>query len=198
MEILGQLLEWSPFVLVLDGALDRVLQQGIKVDAVLGDFDSINVQRLSVEGEQKIEWIHTPDQQKTDFDKGLDFLINQGHQAVNIVWATGKRLDHTYNNLISLGRYSGKLELVMIDDHSRIFALPKSFRKYYPAGSQISIMPLTDVLNIKTTGLKYNLNNEDFILPTRTGSSNFVESSGIVSVEYSDGVLCLMECYDSI
>ena len=48
-EVLNQLLEWNPFVLVLDGALDRVLMKGIKVDAVIGDFDSLNVNRLSVE-----------------------------------------------------------------------------------------------------------------------------------------------------
>jgi uncharacterized Rossmann fold enzyme len=40
-ELLGQLLEWNPYVLVLDGALQRVLDMNIRVDAVLGDFDSV-------------------------------------------------------------------------------------------------------------------------------------------------------------
>ncbi|MCB0735469.1 MAG: thiamine diphosphokinase, partial [Bacteroidetes bacterium] len=70
MELLGQLLEWNPYVLVLDGALDRVLMNGIKVDAVLGDYDSLNVNRVSLDLEQQINWIHTPDQDFTDFDKG--------------------------------------------------------------------------------------------------------------------------------
>ena len=34
-ELLGQLLEWSPFVVVLDGAINRVLDLGIKVDLSL-------------------------------------------------------------------------------------------------------------------------------------------------------------------
>ena len=34
-ELMGQLLEWQPTVMVLDGALDRVLPLGIKVDIVL-------------------------------------------------------------------------------------------------------------------------------------------------------------------
>ncbi|MBD3725125.1 MAG: thiamine diphosphokinase, partial [Flavobacteriaceae bacterium] len=38
-ELMGQLLEWSPFVVVLDSAIDRVLNLGIKVDVLLGDFD---------------------------------------------------------------------------------------------------------------------------------------------------------------
>ena len=39
MELLNQLLEWSPLVIVLDSAIDRVLELGIKVDVLLGDFD---------------------------------------------------------------------------------------------------------------------------------------------------------------
>ncbi|TAG64248.1 MAG: thiamine diphosphokinase, partial [Runella slithyformis] len=38
-ELMGQLLEWSPFVVVLDGAAQRVLDLGIKIDVLLGDFD---------------------------------------------------------------------------------------------------------------------------------------------------------------
>ena len=38
-ELLGQLLEWSPLVIVLDSAIERVLEIGIKVDVLLGDFD---------------------------------------------------------------------------------------------------------------------------------------------------------------
>ena len=38
-ELMGQLLEWSPLVIVLDSAIERVLELGIKVDVLLGDFD---------------------------------------------------------------------------------------------------------------------------------------------------------------
>ena len=40
-ETLGQMLEWSPYVMVLDGAVSRVLEMGIHFDAVLGDMDSV-------------------------------------------------------------------------------------------------------------------------------------------------------------
>ena len=38
-ELLGQLLEWSPLVVVLDSAMERVMELDIKVDVLLGDFD---------------------------------------------------------------------------------------------------------------------------------------------------------------
>ena len=40
-ELLGQLLEWSPLVVALDGAFDRLMAMGVKVDVVLGDMDSV-------------------------------------------------------------------------------------------------------------------------------------------------------------
>lgn len=197
-EIMGQLLEWSPYILVLDGALDRVLMKGIKVDSVLGDFDSLNVQRLDTELEQKIKWLHTPNQKLTDFDKGLEFLIEEGHNAVNILWATGRRLDHTINNLISVAKYSDKILINLIDDHSRIFVLPRNFKKYYPAGTTLSLIPITDVSNIVTSGLMYNLSGEDFSVPNVTGTSNEVLETGIISINHEAGILFLMECTDAM
>lgn len=196
-ELMGQLLEWSPYVLVLDGALERVLMQGIKVDAVIGDFDSISVQRLNTEMEQQIEWVHTPDQNKSDFDKGLEYLIDHGHKAVNILWATGRRLDHTLNNLISIGKYAEKISINLLDDYSRAFVLPKMFSKYYPAGSILSLLPLTSVSRVQTQNLVYPLDGIDLTVPLRSGSSNEVEADGLVEISHDEGILFLMECSDT-
>ena len=94
-ELLGQLLEWSPFTLVLDGAIERACQLGIRVDAWLGDFDSGSEQIYAeLSALQPVVKIEAPDADKTDLEKGVEWLIAQGHKAVNIVWATGKRADH--------------------------------------------------------------------------------------------------------
>ena len=62
-ELLGQLLEWSPFVVVLDGALDRVLHRQIKIDVLFGDFDQENFNFEDLKTSQfPIEIIHAPDQ----------------------------------------------------------------------------------------------------------------------------------------
>ena len=198
-EVLNQLLEWNPFVLVLDGALDRVLMKGIKVDAVIGDFDSLNVNRLSVEDEQQIEWLVEEDQESTDLEKGIKYLLKEGHKAVNVVWSTGKRLDHSHNNLITVAKYSHQLPICIIDDYSKAFLLPPKpakYSKYFTAESIISLIPLTDVKGIETSGLKYNLNKEDFIIPLRTGSSNEAEGDGIIEIQYDSGLLFMMECFD--
>ena len=58
-DLLGQLLEWSPFVLVLDGAIDRVLNRGIKIDVLFGDFDHLDIDLEDLKSSQfPIEIIH--------------------------------------------------------------------------------------------------------------------------------------------
>ena len=85
-ELLGQLLEWSPIVVVLDNAIDRVLQLDIKIDVLLGDFDDDFNPELYKEKQFPLEIVHTPNQDKTDLEKAFDYLIEKGHKAVNVVW----------------------------------------------------------------------------------------------------------------
>lgn len=195
-ELLHSLLEWSPYVLVLDGALERALMKGIKVDAVLGDFDSLGSHPDEVESSQTIEWVHTPDQDKTDLEKGIEWLLNRGHEKANVLWGTGKRLDHTWNNILSMAKYAGEIQVNLMDDHSRCFILPQIFQKFYPKGTKLSLMPITDIQNIKTSGLKYELNNSYLKVPERTSSSNESLEDGMVKINYESGILSLIESFD--
>ena len=124
-ELLGQLLEWSPLVVVLDSAMERVVELGIKVDVLLGDFDRGFDANYYRESHYPIEIIHTPDQDKTDLEKAFDYLYARNIPAVNVVWATGKRADHTITNLTNIVNYREKLKIVIIDDHSKVFLMPR-------------------------------------------------------------------------
>ena len=195
-ELLGQLLEWSPIVVVLDSAIERVLQLDIKVDVLLGDFDGNFNPEIYKEKQYPLEIVHTPNQDKTDLEKALDYLIEKGHQAVNIVWATGKRADHTITNITNIIRYRNKLKIVILDDHSKIFLLPNKFEKWYTSKTPISLIPIGKVSGITTQNLFYPLKNEELTMGYRTGSSNHVIKDGIVSITHQEGDLLLMECLD--
>ena len=195
-ELLNQLLEWNPIVMVLDGALDRVIELGIKIDIVLGDFDRHLNPEEKVQHQQPVEIIHTPDQNKTDLEKGIELLASRGHAAINIIWATGLRSDHTINNITNLVKYFGKVNLVMYDDYSKIYALPKMYEKWFVKGTIISLIPIGEVSGIVSSGLKYNLNDESLQIGFRSGSSNEALEDGVVKICYRAGFLLMMECQD--
>ncbi|WP_353084856.1 thiamine diphosphokinase [Flavobacterium sp.] len=195
-DLLGQLLEWSPIVVVLDNAIDRVLQLDIKVDVLLGDFDGDFDPEIYKEKQYPLEIVHTPNQDKTDLEKALDYLIEKGHKAVNIVWATGKRADHTLTNITNIISYRNKIKIVMLDDHSKIFLLPNKFEKWYTANTPISLIPVGKVTGITSQNLFYPLQNDELNLGYRSGNSNHVSQDGIVTITHESGDLLLMECFD--
>ncbi len=195
-ELLGQLLEWSPFVVVLDGAINRVLELGIKIDVLLGDFDSKNHAVEQIQSQQKIEIVHTPDQNKTDLQKGIEFLIDRNFDAVNIIWATGRRADHNLSNTTDIVRYQQQINIVLHDDYSKIFQLPKRYQKWYVKDTFLSLMPVGVVSGVTTQGLSYNLQNDVLTLGYRTSSSNSAAQDGQVIIEHTEGDLLMMECRD--
>lgn len=195
-ELMGQLLEWSPLVIVLDNAIERVMELGIKVDVLLGDFDNDFDAEKYKELQYPLEIVHTPSQDKTDLEKALDYLIDRKIPAANVIWATGKRADHTITNITNIVRYRDLIKVVILDDHSKVFLLPKKFEKWYPENTPLSLIPIGKVIGIKTQNLKYELNNEELTLGYRTGSSNVTLKDGIVLIEHKEGDLLMMECFD--
>lgn len=195
-ELLGQLLEWSPLVVVLDSAMHRVNELGIKVDVLIGDFDHGFEPESFKDVQYPLEIVHVEEQDSSDLEKAFMYLVERGIPSANVVWATGKRMDHTITNLTSLVKFQDKLKVVILDDHSKVFLLPKVFKKWYPAKSIISLIPIGKVNGITSNNLLYPLENDSLELGYRTGSSNSVLEDGIVSLTYKEGDLLMMECSD--
>ncbi len=195
-KILDQLLEWNPFIVVLDGALQKVMDLGIKFDLVLGDFDHTSSEEIKSMIPPDTEIVYVPDQDKTDLEKGLELLISRKYEAANIVWATGKRSDHYMNNIATLARYQDAIKLVMIDNYSRIYPVNSGFRKHFQAHHNVSLIPLNKVVNLQTENLVWNLKHQTIEYPYNTSSSNRVAETGIVSIHFDSGNLLMMECWD--
>jgi thiamine pyrophosphokinase len=140
--------------------------------------------------------VHTPDQDKTDLEKGIEYLMARGHSAVNIVWATGRRADHSLTNMTNIVRYKNQIKVVMLDDYSRIFPLVGRYEKWYEAGTPLSLIPVGTVEGIVTSGLKYNLHDESLQLGYRSGNSNEAAQDGFVCISARSGDLLIMECWD--
>jgi thiamine pyrophosphokinase len=196
IELLGQLLEWSPLVIVLDSAMERVVELGIKVDVLLGDFDRGFDPNHYREKQFPLEIVHRPDQNKTDLEKAFDYLVERKIPAANVVWATGKRADHTITNITNITQYRDLLKIVVLDDHSKIFLMPKKYEKWYPKNTPISLIPIGHVTGIHSKNLFYPLENDSLTIGFRSGSSNHVLEDGLVVIEHDEGDLLLMECWD--
>lgn len=195
--LLDSLIKNHPFVVILDGAIHRFVELGIHFDVLLGDFDRDEVDLASIQKQfPHVQIVPAEDQEKTDLEKAIDYLIHHQFTDVDIVWATGRRADHTITNITNLCRYRNKIKARIVDDYSSIRLLPRHFSKFYEKGTPISLIPVGTVEGITTQNLKYALTDESLFIGYRTGSSNEVEETGIVEIEYKTGDLLLMECVD--
>lgn len=102
-------------VMVLDGAYTEDLAQYLEPELIVGDLDSIDAslkEKLADESPSRL--LQDKDQNSTDLDKGLRFLMKQQAQSVVICNATGLRMDHTLYNLGLLKRYHHAFASLMI------------------------------------------------------------------------------------
>ena len=73
--LLQQAMDWGPMVMVLDGALDRVIELGIQYHVVLGDFDHQTIEDIRNKSNPDTQIIHTPDQNLSDLEKVTEHRV---------------------------------------------------------------------------------------------------------------------------
>lgn len=192
-KLLDQLLEWCPFVIVLDGALQDALDKGIAFNVVSGDFDSEPNAAEKTKHLQHVEVIHTPDQDYTDLEKGIALCIKKGYKDVHVVWGTGKRMDHSIGNIDTIIRFREEINVVFWDDYQKIYFAPSGFRKWYPKDTPISIVPWPECTGINATNLKWPLNNLKLCMGQRLGTCNQILEDGVLEITYQSGTMVLFE-----
>lgn len=167
-----------------------------EVNAILGDFDTVRNMDSIAAQYPHIKIIPAPDQNYTDFEKGLQYLIDQGYETIYGFGLTGNRMDHTFNNIVALAKHTSAVTIQLIDDYSKIECIPNDFSRMYQQNTVISLFPIGIVTGITTENLKYPLHDATLTLMGPTGSSNSVASDGLVSIHYQTGKLIMMECWD--
>jgi thiamine pyrophosphokinase len=188
------------YCLLLDSSINSYYNYNIthQPNGLLGDFDRNFNPNKWKDIYRDLEIIHTPDQEKTDFEKGIEFLIANKFTHITGIGLTGKRMDHTFNNISSLAKYNQFINIELIDKYSKIQCIDQftTYKNNLVQNTIISLLPIGKVQGIKTKNLVYNLNNEDLELGIRTGSSNSVFSTGMVEIEIGKGKLIIMVCND--
>lgn len=194
-ELVDKLLRQYPDALkmVLDGGIVHFEKYNLIPDIWMGDFDHYLDEKEIMAKYPQLKIFHTPDQEYTDLEKSLLWLQENCFKTVNILWATGKRLDHTLNNVVNIARFNLVFQkIILYDDYSVCMPLPKRFEGYFTQGTVISLVPLGTVTGIITENLRYPLFNENLCLGYRNGTSNEVVRDGLVRIDYQSGDLLLI------
>jgi len=171
-----------------DGAFHYLKQLGFpldKLDFISGDFDSHSG---SDENVYQDKFILTLDQDKTDFHKALEIILEKGFAEIDVFGASGGEQDHFLGNLTVAYAFKDKMNLKFYDEFSEYYFVPKNFKLKGVKNKMISLYPFPSVDNITTTGLNWPLTNGSLSITSRIGTRNFAVEDE-VSIQYESGDL---------
>lgn len=186
--LLGSLRARCDRFIAADGGGNTALKLGFQPDTIIGDLDSFRPD-TGFGG----ELIGDPDQETNDLEKALSYARSLRAIRVDILGASGKRLDHTLKNLSVLQQFDPFFEtLACYDDRFFTRILPRDFSIQLPPGHLVSLFPLSGrVDGIVTEGLRYPLSGESLQNGRRDGTSN--QSLGeTVRIRHTGGCLLFM------
>jgi len=158
-----------------------------KLDFISGDFDSHSGADENVYDEK---FIYTPDQDKTDFHKALEIIVEKGFKNVDVLGGSGGEQDHFLGNLTVAFSFKDQLDIKFYDEFSEYYFIPKNFTANGVKDKMVSLYPFPSVENITTKGLNWCLTNGDLSITSRIGTRNFAVEDE-VSIEYEKGDLLI-------
>jgi thiamine pyrophosphokinase len=193
-QLLQSLVKAADFVVCADGGANIALKFGIQPDAIVGDMDSIHAEALVKF--RRVETIEDHDDDSTDLEKAIRWVMKKKYDTIVIVCATGKRLDHTSGNLGVLVKFHSDASITMMDEHGELSYVGKEVRFEAERGQIVSLIPISRCEGIRTSGLEYALEDESLELGVREGTSNIVVSSPI-TIRVASGNLLLYKVFPS-
>ncbi|CRG99454.1 thiamine pyrophosphokinase, putative [Plasmodium relictum] len=154
-------------------------------DLVCGDFDSIKSEVYNYYRSKSVLFEKCKDQVSTDLDKCIDKIKRyiKENDKIIVLGATGNRFDHTCANISSLYKNNSLNNVYLIGENNFLFLLREGnhnininlniFEKI------CGILPIGKKCQVKTEGLKYELDYKYLSFDTLISSSNEVVQNEI-------------------
>ena len=184
------------FITCTDGAFLYLKERNFplkKLDFISGDFDARNKEEDHFSDQieyEHLDFINTPDQNKTDFEKNLEILVQKKITDVDIYGGSGKEMDHFLGNLSTAVKFKDQIKINFFDEYSRYFFAENNTIIEDVKGKMISLYPFPTVENITTKGLNWELENDNLNQLVKIGTRNFAKENQ-VEIVFENGSLLL-------
>ncbi len=197
-ELLKSYIEYADLVLGADKGSEYLYDYNITPDVILGDFDSINKEKLKMIENKNIEIIKfPPEKDYTDTEIAIMEAMKRGADTIYLFAGIGTRADHTLGNIgLILTTKKKGARLIIIDDHNRMYLADKSMSLNGTYGETISFHALSDVVKgFEIKGAKYNLDSYDMhLLDPRAICNEFLDTP--INIKYESGELLIIHSID--
>ena len=142
----------SDYIIAVDGSANKLFDLEIIPDVIIGDLDSL--QNIN---NKNIELVKTPNQNKTDFRKTLEWCIEKNILNISIFGISGESDDHFLGNYYTLSDFGEKISWKAFTDFSVISPCMgnKKFESF--KGQKVSLFCMKGSSTINSENLEYPL-----------------------------------------
>ena len=169
-----EMIKNSDFIIATDGAGNTLIDNNVIPNVVIGDLDS-----FKKDENRKQNIIETIDQSKTDFQKALDWCVENNIKSLSIFAISGKSEDHFLGSLYILNEYSNLINWRAYSDFSIISPSigEKSFNSF--RGQKVSLFTLNDQSVVSSKNLEYELDKYK-LLPSAKAVRNISKANNFI------------------
>ncbi len=188
----------SNLIIAADKGASYLLECGIIPHVLIGDFDSLDQDKLTILQNVNCKVIkYNKEKDFTDTESCLRYAMEASCDDITILGAIGTRIDHTLANINLLCiPFNEGVNCIIEDERNRIFLtrsplfLKKDDKKYF------SIFPHTDELTgLNIVGAKFELKNYNLNKnSTLTISNEFLND--VVKIDFNKGTALIIESDD--
>ena len=142
----------SDYIIAVDGSANKLFDLEIIPDVIIGDLDSL--QNIN---NKNIELVKTPNQNKTDFRKTLEWCIEKNILNISIFGISGESEDHFLGNYYTLSDFDEKISWKAFTDFSVISPCMgnKKFESF--KGQKVSLFCMKGSSTVNSENLEYPL-----------------------------------------
>lgn len=188
-------------IIAVDKGLNALHELNIIPHHIVGDFDSINKDLLSLYSNNTNITIHkyNPEKDYTDTEIAIKLAIDLNSSCINIIGGFGNRIDHLLANIhILMHGLNANIPCYLLDACNKVYLINGTTKifKSKAYGKYISLIPLTSsVSGLTLKGFKYPLNDYTLPIGVSLGISNEIVDN-IATISFKDGILIIIESSD--
>lgn len=161
------------WVIAADSGLDHASHIGLDVDFVVGDMDSVDAEQLRTH-RGPVD-IHPVDKDTTDFELALRQAVDRPNiERIIVLGGRGGRIDHFLANAAAIAHpVAAHCDVVWIAGMARITVVRQHAPLHGVPGRTVSLLAAGgNATGVSTTGLRWELANEDLAFGSTRGVSN--------------------------
>lgn len=187
-------------IIAVDRGLLAADNLKLSLDYILGDFDSVPRDILKKYQSKSIPIKTFPSEKdKTDTQIAFEWALKHNPSDIDLVGATGSRMDHSMANLnLLVMALERKINARILDYNNKIYLKSDNFiiNKDEQHGDFISFLPFSfQVKGLRLQGFKYPLDGITLTVGSSLGISNVIVEDE-ARVEFKEGILIVFETKD--